>query len=51
MRWTSMHEHNEGWSAVGGVVTLAMAGAAFASPLWPVFAVLALVGFYFTLAA
>ncbi|HEY5374833.1 MAG TPA: hypothetical protein VIK01_14215, partial [Polyangiaceae bacterium] len=50
MHWPTKYEDNAAWSAVGGVVTLVMAGAAFVSPLWPFFAAFALVGFYFTLA-
>ena len=38
------------WSAAGGVVTIVMGALTATSPLWPVWAVLAAVGFYFTLA-
>jgi hypothetical protein len=50
MHWPPKHEDRAAWSAVGGVVTLAMASAAFVSTVWPVFAALALVGFYVCLA-
>jgi uncharacterized protein YneR len=38
------------WSAVGGVMTVVMGTLVAASPLWPLWAVLALIGLYLTLA-
>lgn len=50
MRWPPPIEDKAAWSAAGGVVTIVMAGLAATSPLWPLWGLLALVGFYFTLA-
>jgi hypothetical protein len=38
------------WSSVGGVVTNVMTTTAATSPLWPLWAALAVLGFYFMLA-
>lgn len=50
MHWPPTQTDKTAWSAVGGVVTLAMSGAAVVSPLWPIFTVLAVAGFYMCLA-
>jgi hypothetical protein len=50
MHWPPKQEDRGDWSAVAGVFTLAMVAVAVASPLWPIFTGLAVVGFYACLA-
>ncbi len=50
MRWAPDREDRAAWSAAGGVVTIAAAAVAVVSPLWPLFAALAALGFYCVLA-
>jgi hypothetical protein len=50
MRWPPRIEDKAAWSGVGGVLTAVMAGAAYISPLWPLWGGLAAVSFYFALA-
>lgn len=51
VHWPPRPEDKAEWGAAGGIVTAVMAGAAYVSPLWPLFGLLALAGFFVTLAS
>jgi len=51
VHWPPRAEDKAEWGAAGSVVTVVMAGAAYVSPLWPLFGVLAFAGFCLTLSA